>query len=187
MEISHIADTEKQAKRIALGGITLKDIETAKSETNKQFFITLHADLIACHTSYDQLSYFLDTEIGNESPPSSRIRNALTQCLDTLTFLAGSILNQSKPIPDSEDQSAAPSIQRTFNISTTNLDRDAAFETLQTIANYFRQTEPHSPLSYLIQKTIQWGKLSLPQLLEELIKDDDVRKQLFTLTGIEAQ
>ncbi len=183
IEISQMADADKKAKRIALGAVTFSDIDTAISETDSEFFRGIQADLLACLDIYDQLSDFFDKHCTANAPPSSRIRNALSQCLDTLKYLAGSALNPIDETPSVNLNEAGHSSPTVSN-PTLNLDRDKAFEILQQIATYFRQTEPHSPVSYMIQKCVQWGKLSLPQLLLELVKDDNVRKQLCDLTGI---
>ena len=42
---------------------------------------------------------------------------------------------------------------------------------LQEIAEYFRRTEPHSPLAYALEQAVRWGRTPLPKLLEELIPD----------------
>jgi len=55
---------------------------------------------------------------------------------------------------------------------------------LTEIADYFRRTEPHSPISHLIQRTIRWGHMSLPDLLREIVKDDDVLTKIWDTLGL---
>ncbi|MDA9556444.1 type VI secretion system ImpA family N-terminal domain-containing protein [Vibrio sp.] len=47
--------------------------------------------------------------------------------------------------------------------------RDQAFQELRKIAEYFKETEPHSPVPFLLERAIRWGYLSLPELLQEMI------------------
>jgi type VI secretion system protein ImpA len=62
--------------------------------------------------------------------------------------------------------------------------RESAINKLQEIAQFFRKTEPHSPMSYTIEQVIRWSELSLPELLNELITDSDARTGYFKLSGI---
>ena len=65
--------------------------------------------------------------------------------------------------------------------------RDEAFRALVKIADYFRKTEPHSPISYALEQAVRWGDMELPDLMKELIVDDTTRQQFFSLTGIKQE
>jgi type VI secretion system protein ImpA len=58
---------------------------------------------------------------------------------------------------------------------------------LEAIANFFRQTEPHSPISYTLEQTVRWGRMPLPELLSELIPDEKARDHCFRIFGIPAR
>ena len=68
--------------------------------------------------------------------------------------------------------------------SATIRSRDDALERLVQIAEYFRRNEPQSIIPYALHQVVTWGKMSLPQLLAELIPDDGPRKELFKQVGI---
>ncbi|WP_133405430.1 ImpA family type VI secretion system protein [Parashewanella tropica] len=53
--------------------------------------------------------------------------------------------------------------------NSSDVTREQAFKQLQTLSSYFQKTEPHSPVSYLLDIAINWGKLALPNLLDELM------------------
>ena len=61
--------------------------------------------------------------------------------------------------------------------------RDDALRRLSEVSAFFRQTEPHSPIPYLIERAVCWGSLTLEQLLQELIKDSNTRDQVGELLG----
>ncbi|MCE0557543.1 type VI secretion system ImpA family N-terminal domain-containing protein [Motilimonas sp. E26] len=66
------------------------------------------------------------------------------------------------------------------------LNRDHAFSELRKIADYFRATEPHSPVASLLERAIRWGYLSLPELLAEMVGDNShVTDQINMLTGLD--
>jgi type VI secretion system protein ImpA len=69
--------------------------------------------------------------------------------------------------------------------SEQKMNRDSAFQQLRNIAEYFAENEPHSPVSYLLEKAIRWGYMSLPDLMEELVSGNDkVLGQINLVTGI---
>ena len=43
--------------------------------------------------------------------------------------------------------------------------REDALRVLGEIANFFRRTEPHSPLSYTLDEAVRRGRMSWPELL----------------------
>lgn len=65
-------------------------------------------------------------------------------------------------------------------------NRDQAFQQLRELADYFRQTEPHSPVAYLLDKATRWGYMALPELLTELLSNQqDTIDRVFNLTGLD--
>ncbi|MCG6266841.1 ImpA family type VI secretion system protein [Vibrio furnissii] len=65
--------------------------------------------------------------------------------------------------------------------------REQAFAELQRIADYFLATEPHSPIYLLLKRAIRWGGMSLPELLEELVGDNNaVQQRIEQLAGLES-
>jgi type VI secretion system protein ImpA len=62
--------------------------------------------------------------------------------------------------------------------------REDAFRCLLKVAAFFRQTEPHTVLSYSLEQAVRWGRMPLPELLTELIPDDSARLNLFKQVGI---
>ncbi|MGF1870798.1 ImpA family type VI secretion system protein [Photobacterium indicum] len=57
--------------------------------------------------------------------------------------------------------------------SNNRMNRDLAFHLLREVSDYFRQSEPHSPVSFLLEKAIRWGYLPLPELLQEMMEEQD--------------
>jgi len=64
--------------------------------------------------------------------------------------------------------------------------RRDALSRLGEIADFFKKTEPHSPVSYLVQKAVKWGDMSLDSWLKEVIKDPGVLGQLKETLGFSA-
>ncbi|GAL33773.1 uncharacterized protein ImpA [Vibrio maritimus] len=65
--------------------------------------------------------------------------------------------------------------------------REQALANLQSIADYFLEHEPHSPIYLLLKRAIRWGGMSLPELLEELVGDNSaVHQRIEHLAGLES-
>ncbi|MGI8567138.1 MAG: type VI secretion system protein TssA [Pyrinomonadaceae bacterium] len=64
--------------------------------------------------------------------------------------------------------------------------RQDAINRLGEVADFFRKTEPHSPVSYLVQRAIKWGQMPLETWLASVIKDNNVLEDLRETLGINA-
>ena len=64
--------------------------------------------------------------------------------------------------------------------------RSEALRRLDDIATFFKRTEPHSPVSYLVQRAVKWGNMPLDSWLQEVIKDPSVLYQLKETLGVGA-
>ena len=53
------------------------------------------------------------------------------------------------------------------------------------LAAFFRRTEPHSPIAYAIENLVRRGRMSFPELVEELIADGNLRREYFVNAGIQ--
>src|SRR5262245_60195763 len=62
--------------------------------------------------------------------------------------------------------------------------REEAFATLLRVAEFFRRSEPHSPVSYTLEELVRRGRMSLPDLLSELINDPTQRRNYYVVAGM---
>ncbi len=63
-------------------------------------------------------------------------------------------------------------------------NRQDALKRLSEVAEYFRKSEPHSPVSYLVNRAVKWGEMPLESWLQDVIKDEAVIFQLRETLGI---
>jgi type VI secretion system protein ImpA len=68
-------------------------------------------------------------------------------------------------------------------LRTTPLTRDEAFTMLAGIAQFFKQSEPQSPVPYLIERAIKWGNMPLEGWLSDVIKDSNVVDNIRDVLG----
>jgi type VI secretion system protein ImpA len=191
--LQQIADPAVREKRIQAGAVTLDLIDKAAMETMESgpaFFRTLLEDLQQCREVFDGLSRRLDELCGiQDAPPSSNIKNELSDCLKALQYVGKGAFET----PEEESEAASDNAAETpgqADAAAVKLssgypkNREQAFKILLQLAEFFRRTEPHSPLSYTIEQVVRWGRMPLPDLLEEIIAEESARKNLFRLAGI---
>ena len=75
-----------------------------------------------------------------------------------------------EPMPTSNINVNQPSFQPQTQNHIQN--REQAIRVLQDISDYFQANEPHSPVSYMLQKTIKWSQMPLHEWLTHVIKDE---------------
>lgn len=178
-------EPDRRAARLERGVPTLAMISQAAAESEADFVATLRADLEEAIDAFGQLDEVFQTRCGAHAPPTSQIRTALSDCRDRLNSLyrgpdGGAGAAETQESSAGSSPAAGPGIVAKGRVTT----REEAFKLLLQVAEFFRRTEPHSPLSYALEQAVRWGKMPLPELLEELISDSTVRDEMFRRTGI---
>jgi type VI secretion system protein ImpA len=195
---------EIRQRRVDQGAITIEMFNQAVAETPVAFFQTLLEDLVGASQALVDFNVFLRGRAeaakaaGGQGfvPPSSNIREVLDECLR----LCRSSIEHASPSREAPDPgqggTAAVSSVHSSGPSTgadadmrqlvgSNIEtRQEAFKTLLRVSDYFRRTEPHSPVSYALEQVVRWGRMSLPELLSELIPDGSARDEVFKRAGI---
>lgn len=187
--IARMTDADARAKRISQGAATLEMFEAAARATPPEFFATLKEDVSAAIDEFSRLTEVLEAKCGVDAsgytaaPPSSKIAAALAESLARVKTLAGEPV-AAEPDGDAEE-TAVPGKQAAPAAGGGNISgREDAFQLLLRVADYFRRTEPHSPVSYALEQAVRWGRMPLPELIRELVTDDSVRREFFRRTGM---
>ncbi|WP_394144959.1 type VI secretion system protein TssA [Vibrio atypicus] len=182
-------DRDKKEQKIALGGISLDKINNTVKATNGSFFIQCLKDIEMAQTAYHKLSVAIDDVVG-DAQPSSHITKRLESCAQVVRYLAGDKLivaqEQQEVEQLGEESTKGPTECNQHPTQKLNT-RSEAIEQLEKIASFFKQTEPHSPMAYGIEQVIRWSEMALPDLLQELISDNEARAGYFRLTGIKPE
>jgi type VI secretion system protein ImpA len=183
--LSQLADDGAREAKLKQGAVSMAMIEQAVGETPAPFFATLVEDLDGSIEEFGRLEAIFQDKYGNHAPPTSNIRSSLQACRDAVTHIARHKLSAAAPPAQDNPQDGSPGASPGKAGSAGTLqDREAAFQTLLRVAEFFRRTEPHSPLSYTLEQAVRWGRMSLPELVAELIPDDGPRHGFFKQVGI---
>jgi len=169
------------------GVVTLQKFDVAVSETPVEFVENLLEDLSDCSREFESLCSVLEEKCGEDergfslAPPSSNIRTALRECRELVEKTFRHLISVGDEAEGEEGGELAVGSADTAKGVTT---REDAFRALLQVAEFFKRTEPHSPVSYALEQSVRWGRMPLPELLEELIQDSSTREQLYKLVGI---
>ena len=185
--LGQIVDEEARQRQLAQSGVSLELFEKAVAETPATFYVNLVEDLTQCQEEFTRLTALLDEKCGADAPPSSNIRTALANCLDTVNATARDKLATAAPLEAAPGEEAAASGQANGAVGVPAgaiRNREEAFSTLLKLAEFFRRTEPHNPVSYALEQAVRWGRMSLPEFLTEMITEEEMRATFFKHVGI---
>jgi type VI secretion system protein ImpA len=169
----------------------------AKAQTRRAFYETLHFTLEECWEAYEALNRTIEEKFDPKQMPGL---NNLKKSLDNVRATVKNLLQEKRaeePDPsDAEtDGNGVFEGEESFDASGgatggTSVSggavrsRQEALKRLSEVAEFFRKTEPHSPVSYLVQRAVKWGNMPLESWLGEVIKDENVLGQLRETLGV---
>jgi len=194
-QLEQMTDPDRRAQRIEQGAVTLQLFERAAAETPDDWYRTLLDDVDQCLDEFARLSQVLDERCGQNAdgypaaPPASQVRSALEGCRDRVRSLARSLSagageDADQPPPVTGNLATIPGTQPAAVSTGKVVTRDDAFRLLLQVADFFRRTEPHSPVSYALEQAVRWGRMGLPELMSELVSDDAMRQEIFRRVGL---
>ncbi len=180
-----ISDPKLRQKRIEEGAVTLEMLQQAVAETPPKFYIELVADLNQAAEEFRLFCDALSAKSGYD-PPSADLRNVLEAYLDLVKDLARDKLPKAPAAGAAEAPAAAGAAQAAAQAADPAVirDRNDALERLRKVADYFREHEPQSIIPFALEQVTNWGRMSLPELLSELIPEESARKNFFKQVGI---
>ena len=211
-EDDSIADEEKREKKIKQvtenGGWTMTEIRREINNTPPKYYECLVKDIESCISTFSTLDQTLYERCQEHAPPTRNITETLEAIRSMVKTIAEdrlvlaestNVAMEPADMPDQMMENSATSPQ-TISGTTTGVPgftashikpidaaiqtREEALKQLLLIAEFFHKTEPHSPVSYSLKKTVRWAKMPLDQLLRELIPDESMQESLSSLTGV---
>jgi type VI secretion system protein ImpA len=171
------------------GKITSEEWRKAVNGTQYQFFKGRLELLQQCNEELTALGEAIDLRFEREAPGVKELQRSL----EDMTSLIKKLEKEKRP-PELDAADEATSEAGAANgkavfaglpaVAGSIQSRQEALRRLAEIAEYFRQTEPHSPVSYLVQRAIKWGNMPLDVWLEDVVKEGSVLDQMRETLGI---
>lgn len=129
----------------------------------------------------------VDERLGVDGPSFAPLREALDavgEAVDRLARDSGVALQGgAEDVATSEAGAGDVGIVMSGPIKS----RKQALVQLRQVADFFRRTEPHSPVAYLADKAAKWGEMPLHDWLRQVVKDGGALAHIEELLGLETQ
>lgn len=159
------------------------DLEAARRATPCVFYKALLADITYCMDAIEALARAVDERLGADGPSLSKARAALDGVIHFITPFA-----REAGVVAEEEMSLAPVTALADADSQIGpgpiQTRGHALKQLREVAEFFRRTEPHSPVAYLADKAADWGAQPLHVWLRGVVKDEATFAHLEELLGM---
>jgi len=187
-ETAAIADNERRNARLQSG---IPDFDGLQNEA-RACAPALRAAGAAARkalAAWSSMDAAITARFGGDAPSTRRVAEALQAIMDVSARIAGAPVeaagDEQAPAaaeapaagPGSGGGAAAPSPRAART-------REDVIRQLEEIAEYFRKTEPHSPLALTLQDAARRARMPLADLLAEVLPDASTRRQLLTTLGI---
>lgn len=187
-ELETIVDPKRLEARIDAGVVPYETMRSHARAVPGGHYAALRRALDDAQAAWTAMGVQFDKVADSYSPPTRKINETLAQI--------AVIVNRYGPPPpvagaeaeagaEDEGGAAAAGAETSGGGKPKRLaTREDALASLAEIADYFRRTEPQSPLAYTIEDAIRRGRLSWPELIAELVDDERARAEILTKLGI---
>ena len=192
-------DTEDQKRFAALKAQAEKENRVTEdlwkkaiSVSRRAFYEDLALIIAECWDAFKEINLVIEEKFDKKQMPGmSNLKNAL-EAVETQVsnLLALKRLEEPDEIEDeveeSDGQSAGTSGGQGGGGGTGGSvqGRADALKRLAQLADFFKKTEPHSPISYLVTRAVKWGNMPLETWLQDVIKDEAVLFQIRQTLGL---
>lgn len=175
------SDSEKRRQleeAVQEGKLEGEKLDKAVAGTPLAHCSALLEQLSECWDAYEQLDQVLEEKYGEAAPSLRAIKDAVGECrslMNSIVKKKGGVGLDVLETPEAGAEAAGATVHAgAFSGGIEPRDRSEALRRLAAVAEFFRKTEPHSPISYLVQRAARWGEMPLEEWLREVIKDDAV-------------
>lgn len=186
-DLAAVVDPERRQQRIDAGVVPFDTVENEARAAGAAHFAKLREQATAAAAAWHALGEALDARAGADAPPTSRIQ----EILDKITTIAGRFAAPDGAAPAEALADAAlvteaggTAAPMPAASAAALASREDALRSLAAIADFFRRSEPLSPLSYTLQEAVRRARMSWPDLLAEIVPDTTLRDQILTSLGI---
>lgn len=188
----------------------LEQFEQSLFNTSKSFQYQNYQHFSAILAEWSILKSVLDTLMGLDAPSFAAIDTQLENIHTSFKKLYKTdVFTQPVMATQTSESSAAATIttqalsftqhkeqeidmntvhpSKGFQVQPQNhlANREQAMRVLQEISDYFQANEPHSPVSYMLQKTIKWSQMPLHEWLNQVIKNENPLHNVQELLGVQ--
>ena len=168
-----------------LASLSFDVVENEARAAGGAHFAQLRGQAAEAAEAWRALGQVLEQRAGADAPPTTRIRELIEHIKDAADRFA-------TPEAEASPEDAAPAADEAGGMAVAVpgpaagrlSSREDALRTLTQIAEFFRRTEPLSPIAYTLQEAVRRSRMTWPELLEEIVPDALSRSAILTSLGI---
>ena len=183
----NLAMKDPRALQEALAKInpTVAVFRASVMATDRSFYLDLVRDLDDAIDACTHLEALLDQKCGKDAPGFRQFKQALNAIRQLVCQDLGDehietdVLELESPEPaatEFEPVSGGPIRSRTD-----------AYRRLGEAADYLLRVEPHSPTPYLVKRAVEWGNMNLPELLQQIVRNEGELNEIDRLLQLTAK
>jgi type VI secretion system protein ImpA len=185
-------DPQAHAAAVADGKVTGEKFNTAAMAPARAYYEALFTDVSETLDECTRLQQVADERFGRDAPSLLGLKKTIEECRNLIEpILKKKRELEPDPVLDAQIAGeAAPASgdgaarRAGGGLPTEPVDRADALARLAVVADFFRRTEPHSPVAYLVQRAVRWGQMPLEQWLQEVIVDNNVLNNVRETLGL---
>jgi type VI secretion system protein ImpA len=166
-------------------------MEQAATDSPTDFLQRLYEDMAEAEAALATLKQLMEDKFSSAAPGTTAVTEGIAKCKSRVASVlakrgvnVGQTDEAAHLVNANGDESAAGEASANGSSVGPIRGREEALAKLREVAEFFRRTEPHSPVPYLIQRAISWSRMSFEQLMGELVKDENSRLDINTTLGI---
>lgn len=161
--------------------------------SRRAFYEDLATVIAECWAEYNEINRIIEEKFDQKQMPGmSNLKKALGEVENQVNILL-TLKREEEPDPidDEVDETGEGGVEgaRAVQGGTSGTagaiqGRADALKRLAQLADFFKKTEPHSPVSYLVTRAVRWGSMPLETWLQDVIKDETVLFQIRQTLGL---
>ena len=186
-----LLDFETARKNPNGAGPKLADLEAARRVNSNAFRTSFANAAQACLEALRALERAADARLKGDSPGFSTAREAIESMMHLMPVAPTSVTTSTptqtggaEPAPTDSPVAQVQTTHATPGHSGPIASRSQAIASLRSVAEFFRRTEPHSPVSYFADKAADAADQDLHAWLRSVVKDEGSLAHIEELLGV---
>ncbi|VVO62820.1 hypothetical protein PS900_00888 [Pseudomonas fluorescens] len=198
-EVDNLARQNREAWQAAIdeGKPDGETFDQALRKSGRDSVAATLAALEQAQTAHQRLNAQVDARFGKQAPSLAGMGETLGQARQVMLRVAQSLGLQAPAVTDTPTEESLPPtpvtsspspVQPTAGTPTltshTLATKQDALRQLKEIAAFFRHSEPHSPVAYLVERAVAWADMPLDQWLNEVVDDEGLLGRIRERIGV---
>lgn len=195
-EVDNLGRQNAEAYQVALdeGRISGETFDS-RMQAIPEALVRERGDMVqAARDAFARFSAMADGRLGRDAPSLAALDDALKKIQTIYARVAAAKGMGGIESADAEAVSGADAsgtggsggtAAGTLDLGGGSLaSKESALRALSDIAGFFRRTEPHSPVAYLLDRAVAWANMPLEQWLAEVIRDEGTLSSIRERVGL---